>query len=371
MPGRAATDDYRALFLTPTPMIDLRAPAEFARGAFPSAASLPLMSDDERAQVGICYKQRGRDAAIALGHQLVSGVHRAQRMARWLEFLQQHEGAFLYCWRGGLRSQTVQNWLAAEGVDCPRVTGGYKAMRQFLLTELEMSLQQARLVLISGKTGTGKTRVIERVQRSVDLEGIANHRGSSFGRMPTPQPSQIDFENCLSIELLRLLHASSGPVYIEDEGLLIGRIALPQALRVKMSEAPMIVVEEPLQRRIDVVLEDYIVDLGQRYALRHGQDGAALHAQSMQGDLARVRKRLGGARYQRVSAMMAAAFEQQWRSGDVQAHREWIGFLLQKYYDPMYDYQLRQRGGNIVFSGNRAAVLAMAKKGDAGRAASG
>ncbi len=180
------------------------------------------MSDAERAQVGICYKQQGQDAAIKLGHQLVSGELKAQRLAQWAAFARQHPQGYLYCFRGGLRSQTVQRWLREEGIDYPLVIGGYKAMRRFLLEELERSLASASFVLVSGKTGTGKTRVIAHLARAVDLEGLANHRGSSFGQMPTPQPSQIDFENGLSIALLRLLAKSSGPIFLEDEGRLIG-----------------------------------------------------------------------------------------------------------------------------------------------------
>ena len=133
MPARPDTNDYRALFLRPTPMMDMRAPAEFVHGAFPSALSLPLMSDEERAQVGICYKQQGQDAAITLGHQLVYGELKAQRLAQWTAFARQHPHGYLYCFRGGLRSQTVQRWLHEEGIDYPLVTGGYKAMRRFLL----------------------------------------------------------------------------------------------------------------------------------------------------------------------------------------------------------------------------------------------
>ena len=123
MSERPDTTDYRALFLSPTPMMDMRAPAEFTRGAFPSALSLPLMSDDERAQVGMCYKQQGQDAAIALGHELVSGDLKAQRLAQWKAFTQQHPQGYLYCFRGGLRSQTVQRWLREEGIDYPLITG--------------------------------------------------------------------------------------------------------------------------------------------------------------------------------------------------------------------------------------------------------
>ena len=143
---------------------------------------------------------------------------------------EQHQGVgnnpdgYLYCFRGGLRSQTVQQWLRDEGIDYPLVKGGYKAMRRFLLEELERSLDRADIVLVSGKTGTGKTRVIHRLERSVDLEGLAHHRGSTFGQLPQPQPSQIDFENTLSIARMKLLAGDQSRVYLEDEGRMIGRL---------------------------------------------------------------------------------------------------------------------------------------------------
>ena len=363
MPERPDTDDYRALFLRPTPMMDMRAPAEFARGAFPAALSLPLMSDDERAQVGTCYKQRGQEAAIELGHRLVSGDVKAQRLQQWVNFARQHPEGYLYCFRGGLRSQTVQQWLRDAGVDYPLVIGGYKAMRRFLLEELERSLEQASIVLVSGKTGTGKTRVIARLPRAVDLEGLANHRGSSFGHMLSPQPSQIDFENGLSIAFLRLLASGQQPIFLEDEGRLIGSLALPESLREKMRLAPMVVVEQSLEQRVDVVLEDYIVDLGRRYALMYAEAGAKLHCEKLQQGLDRISKRLGGLRCQQISEMMSLAFERQWQTGDSSWHRHWIIELLEKYYDPMYQYQLSKRAGERLFSGDRAAVLDWAQRG--------
>ncbi|MCB1705262.1 MAG: tRNA 2-selenouridine(34) synthase MnmH [Halioglobus sp.] len=362
MPARPDTDDYRALFLNPTPMMDMRAPAEFSRGAFPCAISLPLMSDQERAQVGTCYKQRGQDAAIELGHQLVSGELKAQRVAQWVAFTHQHPRGYLYCFRGGLRSQTVQQWLRDAGVDYPLVVGGYKAMRRFLLEELERSLQAASLVLVTGKTGTGKTRVISRLASAVDLEGLANHRGSSFGQMLTAQPSQIDFENSLSIALLRLLARGEQRIFLEDEGRLIGSLALPELLREKMREAPMVVVEQSLEARIDIVLEDYVVDLGRRFTLMFGEDGARLHSEKLQRDLDKISRRLGGLRCQQVGELMQLAFERQWQTGDVSRHRHWISVLLEKYYDPMYEYQLSKRAGSRLFSGDRQAVLAWAQR---------
>ena len=356
MVARADTRDYRQLFLQDAPMMDMRAPAEFQHGAFPSALSLPLMTDEERAQVGICYKQQGQQAAIELGHQLVAGQTREQRLAQWLAFAQANPTGYLYCFRGGLRSQTVQQWLHEAGVDYPLVLGGYKAMRRFLIDELSRSVARVEIVLIAGKTGSGKTRVINALTRAIDLEGLAHHRGSTFGQLLQPQPSQIDFENCISIALLKLLAGEQRRVFLEDEGRLIGRLALPDELREKMSLSPMAVVEESLASRIQVVLEDYVIDLGNRYAAAFPEDGGERHRQKLQADLAQIRKRLGGERQQAVAAMIDVAFAVQRNEGSLEAHREWIGALLETYYDPMYDYQLSRREGKQLFTGTREQV---------------
>ena len=360
MAARPDTEDYRALFLTGAPMMDMRAPTEFAKGAFPDATSLPLMSDDERAQVGTCYKQKGQEAAIELGHQIVSGELKAQRLAAWFEFARNHPQGYVYCFRGGLRSQTVQQWLRDAGLEYPLIRGGYKAMRRFLIDELERSVAAGRFILVSGKTGTGKTRVIWDIPRSVDLEGEANHRGSTFGQLPEPQPSQIDFENVLSIALMKLLEQSADPIFLEDEGRLIGRLCLPEVLQEKMAESPMAMLEQSLDERIDVVIADYVLDLGERYRLLHGDQGPQLHAQKLQDDLYKIRKRLGGERHQQMSDIMAGAFARQRSEGKLDEHRQWIGFLLEKYYDPMYEYQLEQRQGEVLFQGDRAALTAWA-----------
>lgn len=357
MTVRPDSDDYRELFLSDAPMMDMRAPAEFSHGAFPTAHSLPLMLDDERAQVGICYKERGQAAAIELGHQLVAGECKAERLARWKAFARSHPQGYLYCFRGGLRSTTVRQWLREEGIDYPLVLGGYKAMRRYLLDELARSVDRAQLVLISGSTGTGKTRVISRLQRSVDLEGLAGHRGSTFGQLPEAQPSQINFENTLSIALLKLLAGDDNRIFLEDEGRLIGRLCLPDVLLEKMMLSPMAIVEQSLEERVDVIVEDYVLDLGQRFAAIHGDHGAQHHSEKLQDDLSRIRKRLGGERFQQVSDVMAAAFAEQRSSGDLTLHREWISTLLEQYYDPMYDYQLGQRDGEVLFRGNRDAVV--------------
>ena len=354
---RGDTTDYAQLFLRDLPLLDTRAPGEFAHGAFPNAENLPLMSDEERAAVGKRYKREGQAAAIALGHELVSGDLREARLERWRRFAEAYPEGYLYCFRGGLRSQIVQQWLAECGVHYPRVGGGYKAMRRFLIDTLEDLSAKAELLLVAGATGTGKTRVLRTLPRAIDLEGMARHRGSAFGRLVEEQPSQIDFENALAIALLKLAQAP-GPIVLEDEGRLIGRIALPEALRQRMATAPLLVLEYPIEERVQVVLEDYIVDLGERFHARFGTDGAALHRERLLGDLARTRKRLGGDRHAEIHALMERAFDLQARSGDLAAHREWIRRLLVEYYDPMYAYQLGKREGTRLASGDRETVAA-------------
>jgi tRNA 2-selenouridine synthase len=358
---RDDTDNYRELFLTDCPLLDTRAPVEFQQGAFPGACNIPLMSDEERALVGLRYKEAGQQAAIELGESLVSGELKQQRLAAWAEFAQRNPTGYLYCFRGGLRSQTVQRWLTEAGVHYPLVKGGYKAMRRFLLEELPRSLSAAPLLLIAGKTGTGKTRVISALPAGIDLEGLARHRGSTFGDLLEEQPSQIDFENALSIGFLKAVAGGVNPVVLEDEGHLIGRLALPKELCTRMQAAPMLILEESLEYRTGVVLADYIEDLGQRFVTAHGEAGRQLHRDKLLYDLSRIRKRLGGERHGEVEQQMQQAFAEQRSSGAVELHRLWIATLLAQYYDPMYEYQLGKREGQVLGRGSTEEIIARAK----------
>lgn len=176
MSTRPDTDQYRQLFLNDTPLMDVRAPVEFSRGSFPNTVNAPLMNDEERHRVGICYKEKGQDEAIKLGHQLVSGDIKAERIAAWKRFALEHPEGYLFCFRGGLRSRLTQQWLKEAGVDYPLVKGGYKALRRFLIDTLDEVVRSATFHIISGRTGTGKTRVLHQLPNPVDLEDLANHR---------------------------------------------------------------------------------------------------------------------------------------------------------------------------------------------------
>lgn len=355
-PDPVEADAYTGLFVHDIPLIDVRAPVEFSRGAFPMAENLPLLEDDERAAVGTCYKHQGKQDAIEKGHDLVHGEARDARVSAWVEFADRHPHGALYCFRGGLRSQIAQQWMHEAGTDFPVVAGGYKALRTFLLGALETVPAQCTLTLVGGKTGCGKTDLVGRLERAVDLEAFAYHRGSSFGRHAKPQPSQIDFENRLAIALLKLRHQDIRDIVLEDESRTIGRAGLPKSLFEKMRRSPIVVIEEPFEARLQRLLEEYVLGMQAEFrAIEDGGDGFEALSSYLLDSLERIQKRLGPARYPGIRTALQRALAWQAESGEVEKHLEWLAGVLNHYYDPMYEDQLRQREDLVCFRGDHAA----------------
>jgi tRNA 2-selenouridine synthase len=358
--NRGDTSDYLPLFLNDTPLLDARAPVEFARGAFPAASNHPLLTDQERERIGLCYKQHGQDAAIALGHQLVSGNTRDKRIESWAAFARQHPEGYLYCFRGGLRSAIVHQWLAEAGVRYPRVTGGYKAMRRFLIESLDDIMRSHPLIVVAGFTGCGKTEVIAQLESALDLEHCANHRGSSFGRHVSAQPTQINFENCVAINALKLQHTPCPAIVVEEEGRLIGRCFVPLSVQQAIKQAPVVVLEDREEARVDRILESYVINMLSEFSTVYPQNpehAFAVFSDYLLSGLDRIRKRLGGDRFAALRTSMSNALQEQQRNGDYSAHRIWISGLLHDYYDPVYRYQREGSSQKILFSGNQAEVL--------------
>ena len=352
------TEQYRDIVLQRTPLIDLRAPVEFAKGAFPEAVNLPLMSDEERHLVGIRYKEAGNDAAVALGHQLVSGETKAARVAAWIDQVQSAPQTLMYCFRGGQRSQIAQQWLHDAGITIPRLRGGYKAFRSYLIEQLEHITLEKEILVIGGHTGSGKTILLQKLSESIDLEALANHRGSSFGRYASPQPTQIDFENALAYALITHDAQSHRRLIIEDESRNIGRVYIPPALFGQFTQAKVILLEASLQERIEITYDEYILAAQADYAaaLASGQIPYSWF-ETMQHNFKRIRKRLGDQGYREMSALLDEAWKHQLSTNDPSRHKAWIERLLQDYYDPMYAYQIEQKRERIVFRGDKKEII--------------
>ena len=356
MTALPVTADYARLFLEDVPLLDLRAPVEFVEGAFPRAENIPLLSDEERHRVGIRYKEQGQDAAIDLGYALVDDDEKARRIERWSSWFRAHPEGVLYCFRGGLRSRLTQKMLAEEaGVVVPRVTGGYKALRRFLLDTLDARAAAQPLVVLGGRTGSGKTDLLRLMPQAIDLEGIANHRGSAFGRNVTPQPAQINIDNMVAIQLLRL--QSAPKLLLEDEGRAIGSREVPHVLHAAMQVSPLVLLEEDLEAREAQSFKDYVLDSLASYRGHFGEhEGFHRYAEQTRGSLARLHKRLGGLRHQQITGLLDEALSAM-LSGDDAGMREFTRRLLVEYYDPMYDYQIGKKADRVVFRGDRGAVL--------------
>jgi tRNA 2-selenouridine synthase len=349
--------DFPDLFLEDRPLLDVRAEVEFSKGAFPTAVNIPILNDAERKEIGIIYKEQGSAQAVAAGHEMVSGELKSCRIAEWMAFIESNPQACLYCFRGGQRSRIAAEWLLGRGIEVPLIEGGYKALRRFLIDGTARWADGPELFVVGGKTGTGKTRVLHQFTWHLDLEALASHRGSAFGKRITPQPTQVNFENLVAIELLKLDRARCDKLLVEDESVMIGRSKVPDPLFARMSNASIVVVEDGLQKRVNRIYDEYIIEQLSEYRDQANSPEAAFeaYAQYLLNSLHSISKRLGGSRYTRIRALMEDALDSQQR-GDPELHKAWIAELLSHYYDPMYEYQLEKKGNRVRFSGSHEEI---------------
>jgi tRNA 2-selenouridine synthase len=321
------------LFLKRTPLIDVRAPIEFQAGHVPNSVNLPLINTEERHLIGTCYKQQGQAAAIELGHRLVSGKIKDERIEAWSSYINKEPEAQVFCFRGGLRSQISCEWISSAGHERKPIHGGYKRMRQFFLSYLNEA-PLSKITRLGGFTGTGKTKLLQTIPHHIDLEGLANHRGSAFGVMGE-QPSQVAFENALSFELMRNPHH----VILEDESSRLGSLSIPPRLYQSMIEAPLIVLEIPVEERVKNIFDDYVK-----------MNDAAFFTAGVE----RIARLLGKSRSLSLKSEIVSAFE---RGRDLDHHTKWITALLEEYYDPFYRRSLSKQNQLITFQGTSEEVM--------------
>lgn len=237
------------------PVADVRSPAEFRQGHIPGAVNIPLFTDEERKVIGTLYKQKGRKEAIIKGFEY-TGI-KASDLAR--EAIESAPGnrLLVHCWRGGMRSGAMAWLFERSGLQCEVLTGGYKSFRRFARTTFDNPL---KLIVLGGMTGTGKTEILKEISRqswqTIDLEGLANHKGSAFGSLgEQAQPTNEQFENDLLMKVLDLDGRS--PVFTEDESRNIGRNIIPQELYTQIRNSPAIFLDMERSLRVERLVEDY------------------------------------------------------------------------------------------------------------------
>ena len=351
-----STDDFRSIVLDRRALIDVRAPIEYNKGAFPHSINLPLLDDEERRLVGICYKESGNAAAVELGKKLINPKIQKERVNSWKRFIQENPDAYIYCFRGGQRSQISQMWLSELGIDRPRLQGGYKAFRNFLMEESERISKASRSLILGGRTGSGKTILLNTFDNAIDLEGLAHHRGSSFGRFVSAQPSQIDFETSLGYKLIQHEEARHKHLLLEHESHHIGKTYIPKPIFNSLREGQLLILQTPLEERIDITFDEYVSQSLLEYKSVYDQEGESLWFEDAQLGLKRISKRLGSELFIHIQSLLEEAYLYQKSCGDFHKHKQWIGILLSKYYDPMYDYQIDKSEIPVVFRGDAKEI---------------
>ena len=322
-----------------TPLIDVRAPIEFKKGSLPTSVNLPILLDDERHQVGKTYKKFGSGPANDLGFNLVSGDLKEKRVKKWLNFISDNPSAQIYCARGGQRSKIAQEWIAEQGVNIPKIEGGFKSLRNECLNFIEEACSdEKKWIVVAGMTGTNKTGIISLLNNGIDLEGLANHRGSAFGEFETPQPSPIDFENSLACNYVQIKNKT---VIFEDESRTIGRLVIPEKFYNRIISSEIVIINEPIDVRVNHIYKEYVHDA----LVNHTNDDLK---RKLSNQLSRISKRLGMDNFIKINEQIQIAFQKDSR----ESHHIWIYELLTNYYDKMYHYQLEKKKDRCIFSGS-------------------
>ena len=319
--------------------IDLRSENEFKKGSIPQSVNIPILNNDQFKKVGIEYKKNGSDAAIALGHSLVKGSLKENLIHHWTEHLKKNPECLLYCFRGGMRSEIAVKWLNDCGVKVNRLKGGYKNFRNWVISQhLDIENYIKDWIIIGGLTGSGKTDFLRSFKESIDLERIANHRGSAFGIRDGGQPTQSNFENILTLDYLNHKYEK---LILEDESRTIGRAGLPGFWYQKMQSSKLVILEVDDDKRAENIYYEYVYD-----ELNNGVNEDNLLEKYL-GSLNNIKRRLGNVVYNNIKDLMKSAFHQ----NEKEIHKEWILTLLTSYYDKMYSYKLDMRKDFIVHKG--------------------
>jgi tRNA 2-selenouridine synthase len=297
------------------PVIDVRSEGEYEEGHMRNALNIPLLNNAERVAVGTDYKQKGQQEAIKTGFRLVG-----PRLAGIIEETEQiGKELLVYCWRGGMRSSNFCQFVGMARIKTQILQGGYKAYRQVALESFKRPL---RLMVIGGCTGSGKSEILRALEgmgeQVIDLENLANHKGSAFGGlMMPPQPTTEQFQNDLFEKLLNLDLRKR--VWIEDESLAVGRIFLPHDLWAQMGVSPVVEIEVKKEARIERLVNEY---------------GSADKNEFLEA-MTRVNKKLGGQHFKRAKEMLL--------QGDMASTID----ILLVYYDKAYTMALDKKKSRI------------------------
>ncbi|GIN20961.1 MAG TPA: tRNA 2-selenouridine(34) synthase MnmH [Bacillus bacterium] len=239
----------------PHTMIDVRSPQEFQEATIPGSINIPILNNEERAEVGTIYKQVGKEAAMDRGLAIFS-----QKLPAFIdEFKKIETPMTVFCWRGGMRSKTAATVLDLMGIRANRLSGGIRSFRRWIVNYLDTGEFQPELLVLNGYTGSGKTLILQKLKEKgypvIDLEGMAGHRGSIFGQIGMTPRNQKKFDAALVTEMLK--YRNDRFVFVEGESKRIGRVYIPDIIYEKKEVGLQIFIDLPLRERVKNIIEEY------------------------------------------------------------------------------------------------------------------
>jgi len=302
------------------PVIDVRAPSEFAQGHIPGAINIPLFDDEERKVVGTKYKQENKEAAMFAALDFVGP--KMAKLARAGIKAAKNKELLVHCWRGGMRSSSMAWLFGTMGLSAFVLEGGYRNYRRY---NKELLSGTFHLRILGGSTGSGKTAILKVLAESgeqvIDLEGLANHKGSAFGALgEAPQPTTEHFENLLSDELRKI--DPERRLWLEDESRNIGRCVIPEPFYFRMREEPVLELRLDRERRAERLVGDY----------------AVFPDEGLLACIDKISKRLGG---DRTRMAREAVLEKDYFK---------TAMITLEYYDKAYAYSLEKNHPGLVIS---------------------
>ncbi|GIP38098.1 tRNA 2-selenouridine synthase [Paenibacillus sp. J31TS4] len=301
-------------------LIDVRSPSEYEEMTIPGSINIPFFTDEERSEIGTLYKQVSVEKAKERGLEIISA-----KLPAFIKSFQELGDVpkVVYCWRGGMRSRTTATLLSLMSVHVQRLTGGIRSYRKWVVDTLDSYRMEQRCVVIHGYTGSGKTLLLQRLADEgypvIDLEGLANHRGSIFGHVGREPNNQKTFESLLLMDLLRL--KDSPYVILEAESKRVGKACLPPFLVEAKKNGTHYVLELPRAERIRMIVEDY---------------QPAAHKEACLDAFRRIQRRM----HTPIAAEIELLLEQE-------QFEEAVGLLLEHYYDPRYEHAGKQYEGVV------------------------
>ncbi len=298
--------------------MDVRSPLEFQQGHIQNAINIPLLNNEERVAVGTDYKQKGQAEAIKTGFRLVGP--RLEEIINEAEMVANGKELLVHCWRGGMRSNNFCQFIGMARIKSQALESGYKSYRQFALENFKRPFQ---LILLTGFTGSGKSDILRELKNQgeqiLDLEGLANHKGSAFGGLMMPaQPTTEQFQNDLLEEILKL--DLSKRIWVEDESIAIGKIFLPQDFWNTMGHSKLIEMEVAKEIRVQRLVNEY----------------GASDPDKFLETIGKVKQKLGGQNYKAAKEKLS--------QGDMASTID----ILLTYYDKAYRSSIEKRKEKIL-----------------------